>query len=324
MRLWLSKSSEVPLREQLVTQIRLGIISGDLKVRQKLPSTRELARRFRIHSNTVSAAYRELHRSGWVAVRKGSGVYVRERSADQIREDVHGLDEAIAKFFQTARAGGHSLREVQSRLRHWLALQPPDHFLLIEPDLELRQILITEIESATKMRAIGAGPDDCRRADLLTGAVPIAMFGQLERVRAALPPGTDVLALRSRSIPESLQGRTRPAADALIAVVSRWPEFRRWARTILVAAGIDSDSLSIRNAPERGWQRGLKSAALVVTDSVMVRELPAGCEVSLFTILSDSSLDEIRRLAEDFIDINKASGSGIRSPTVKEGQIRKH
>jgi len=306
MRLWLSKSSDVPLREQLVTQIRLGIISGDLKLRQKLPSTRELARRFRIHSNTVSAAYRELHRSGWVAVRKGSGVYVRERSVHQIRDDVHGLDEAIANFFQAARAGGHSLREIQSRLHHWLALQPPDHFLLIEPDPELRRIVITEIESTTKVQAIGAGPDDCSRADLLTGAAPVAMFGQLERVRAALPPGTDVLALRSRSIAESLQGRTRPPADALIAVVSRWPEFLRWARTILVAAGLDSDSLSIRNAQERGWQRGLKSAALVVTDSVMVRELPAGCEVSLFTILSDSSLDEIRRIAGDFSDDNKA------------------
>jgi GntR family transcriptional regulator len=149
MRLWLSRSSEVPLREQLVTQIRLGIISGDLKVRQRLPSTRELARRFRIHSNTVSAAYRELARSGWVEVRKGSGVYVRGRAAKQTAADGHGLDEAIAKFFQTARSNGHSLREVQSRLQHWLALQPPDHFLLIEPDPELRRILLVEIESAT-------------------------------------------------------------------------------------------------------------------------------------------------------------------------------
>src|SRR5260221_247002 len=83
--------------------------SGDLRVKQKLPSTRELARRFHIHSNTVSAAYRELHRNGWVAVRKGSGVYVRERSIDQIRKDAHGLDAAIARFLHMARANGHSL-----------------------------------------------------------------------------------------------------------------------------------------------------------------------------------------------------------------------
>src|ERR1700681_2146094 len=116
MRLWLSKSSEVPLREQLVTQIRLGIISGDLKARQKLPSTRELAHRFRIHSNTVSGAYRELARSGWVEVRKGSGVYVRGRAANQTVAGGDGLDQTIAQFFQAAPANGHSLREVQSRL----------------------------------------------------------------------------------------------------------------------------------------------------------------------------------------------------------------
>src|SRR3989449_9916107 len=85
MRLWLSKSSEVPLREQLVTQIRLGIISGDLSSRQRLPSTRELARRFRIHANTVSAAYRELHRNGWVDFRRGSGRSEERRVGKECR-----------------------------------------------------------------------------------------------------------------------------------------------------------------------------------------------------------------------------------------------
>ncbi len=54
MRLWLTKHSEVPLREQLTTQIVLGIVSRDLRPGQRLPSTRELARRFGIHANTVS------------------------------------------------------------------------------------------------------------------------------------------------------------------------------------------------------------------------------------------------------------------------------
>jgi len=318
MRLWLSRSSEVPLREQLVTQIRLGIVSGDLAVKQKLPSTRELARRFRIHSNTVSAAYRELHRGGWVEVRKGSGVYVRGRSAERATEDSHGLDETIARFFKTARANGHSLREIQSRLQHWLALQPPDHFLVIEPDPELRRILVTEIETATLVRAAAADPSDCDRADLLTGAVSVAMYSQIELVRARLPPGTDVLALRSRSIPESLKGQTRPAADSLVAVVSRWPEFLRWARTVLVAAGLDPDTLSFCNAQERGWQRGLKSAALVITDSTMVHELPPGCEVRRFNVLSDSTLDELQKLAEYFIEKN------VSSPTVRKSRVRKH
>lgn len=302
MRLWLSRSSEVPLREQLTTQITLGVVSGDLKAGQKLPSTRELARRFQIHSNTVSAAYRELHRRGWVAFRKGSGVYVRARSADETLEDNLGLDQLVGVFFKVARAKGHSLREIQSRLKHWLALQPPDHFLVIEPDPELRRILVTEIEAGTNIRTVGADLDDCSDGQMLIGSAPVTMYSHVERVRAALPPDTDLVVLRSRSIPKSLQGERRPSPDALIAIVSRWPEFLRWSRAILVAAQLDPNALSFRDARERGWQRGLRSAAFVVTDSVMAHKLPAGCEMRLFTILSDSSLEELQQFAKQFMN----------------------
>ena len=298
MRFWLSRSSEVPLREQLVTQIRLGILSGDLKVKQRLPSTRELARRFRIHSNTVSAAYRELDRSGWVEVRKGSGVYVGARSAKRAVEDSLSLDGMIGKFFKTARANEYSLREIQSRLQHWLALQPPDHFLVIATDPELRRILVNEIEEATKIHTVGAGLDACGTADVLTGAVPVAMYSQIEAVRAALPSGTDIVTLRSRSIPAALQGQTRPAADSVIAIVSRWPEFLRLSRAILVAAGLDPNALSFRDARKRGWEKGLKAAGLVVTDSVTASQLPAGCVAQVFRLVSDSSIAELAQFGQ--------------------------
>ena len=111
MRLWLSRSSEVPLREQLQAQIIMGIASSDLKAGQRLPSTRELALRYKIHANTVSAAYRELGRRGWVQVRKGSGVYVRQFSSGQ-REGNTELDRLLAVLFTTARKKGFSLREI--------------------------------------------------------------------------------------------------------------------------------------------------------------------------------------------------------------------
>src|SRR5438105_8621251 len=300
MRLWLSKSSEVPLREQLVTQIRLGIVSGDLETRQRLPSTRELARRFRSHANTVSAAYRELHRNGWVDFRKGSGVYVREYSADQSKEGALGLDRLIANFFQTTRAKGHSLREVQLRLQHWLTLQPPDHFLLLEPDVELRHILMTEIQGATGALVAGTSLTDSHFGEMLTGAAPVAMYSQVESVRAVLPPDADLITLRSRSVPESLLSQTRPSSDTLIAIVSRWPEFLRWSHTILVAAGLDPDALSFRDARQRGWEKGLHSTGLVITDSLVASQLPTSVNVRLFRIVSDSSLDELRLFVERF------------------------
>jgi hypothetical protein len=46
MQLWFARGSEVSIREQLVTQVVLGILGDDLAPGQRLPSTRELARRF--------------------------------------------------------------------------------------------------------------------------------------------------------------------------------------------------------------------------------------------------------------------------------------
>src|SRR5215471_17403629 len=116
MRLWLSKNSEVPIREQLVTQIVLGIVSNDLKVKQRLPSTRDLARRYQIHANTVSAAYRELARRGWVEFRKGSGVYVRGRNQEETNGQLE-LDQLVARFLKSTRAQGYSLADLEEAVQ---------------------------------------------------------------------------------------------------------------------------------------------------------------------------------------------------------------
>jgi GntR family transcriptional regulator len=298
MRLWLSKNSEVPIREQLITQITLGIVSNDLKPSERLPSTRDLARRYSIHANTVSAAYRELARRGWVEFRKGSGVYVRIR-ADE-KEDGLALDQMISRFFRHLREDGYSLAEIQTAVSRSLSAERPDHFLVLEPDPELREILAAEIRVATKTRVTGAGPTDLNDPLTLIGAVPCVLYGHLEAFGDRVKPERDLLVIHSGSVVESFRGETKPRPDALIAIVSRWPEFLRWSRTLLVAAGLDADALSFRDARERGWEKGLRSAAFVITDSLMAPRIPAGCEIKLFRLISDRSLKEVRDYAERF------------------------
>lgn len=299
MRLWLAKSSEVPLREQLVTQIVLGIVSNDLKANERLPSTRDLARRYKIHANTVSAAFRELTRLGWVEFRKGSGVYVRERAAEQPFDGSLQLDQLIAKFFKTARQRQFSLSAIQAGLQRWLTMQPPDHFLLIEPDLELRLILSSEIEKATGARVKAMGFDEWSLGEL-TGAVPVVMYSQADRARESLPTGVEFVALHSQSVPASMRGEKAPPDDALIGIVSRWPEFLSRARTILIAAGLHPDALSVRDAREAGWQKGLRSTAFLITDSRMARDIPAGCIVRVVPLISETSIAELREYVELF------------------------
>ena len=293
MRIWLSKNSDVPLREQLATQILLGIVSFDLKPGERLPSTRELAQRFQIHANTVSAAYRNLAARGWVEFRKGSGIYVREPAAEQPPGERLELEQIIATLFQIARDRGYTLADIQTGVRRFFAAQPPDHFLVVEPDTELCRILIAEVEEATGFRTLGAGLDDCARR--LAGAAVVVMFAHAEPVRQQLPPNTPLTVLRLRSVPQSMAGEARPADDALVSVVSRWPEFLKWAHTMLVAAGVDADALDLRDARRRGWQRGLGASALIISDALTARQLPAGYRARVFRLISDASLDELRR-----------------------------
>lgn len=305
MRLWLSKNGEVPLREQLTAQIVLGITSGDLPPGGRLPSTRELARRFKIHANTVSAAYRELEERGWLESRKGSGVYVRAGADASAPDPQHALDGLISTFLQLARRQGHSLNEIQQRVKHWLSLEPPDHFLIIERDEELRAILCAEIAGATNFPVRGCDTEEIAKSGLPAGAAAVTLFNHAEQVRQLLPPDTNLLVLHSRSVPGSLTGQERPAPDALITVVSRWPELLRWARTILVAAGLDPAALNFRDARSPGWQKGLAASSLLITDALTARQLPNidGKDVRVFRVVADQSLAELRAFVEDFLTV---------------------
>jgi len=298
MQLWFARGSEVSIREQLVTQVVLGILSDDLAPGQRLPSTRELARRFHLHPNTISAGYRQLARERWVEFRRGSGVYVGASKPDMPRSPALALDQMIARLFRSARKLGVSLPTLRSRLRQWLELQPPDHFLLIEPDEELRRILAAEIARVVSFPVKSCGIEDCPKTP--GDGVPVLLPNRVPTVRPLLPAGTELLTLQIRSVPSSLAGYLPAPAGTLVGVASRWPEFLKVARAVLNAAGFHPDSLVFRDAREAGWQRGLKQTAAVVCDSLIAEELPAGCRAIPFSLLSESSIEELRRY-EEFI-----------------------
>src|SRR5262249_24337108 len=159
--------------EQLVTQVVLSILSGDLKPAQRLPSTRELARRFAVHPNTISAGYRQLAREKWVEFRKGSGVYVRQETPRHT--PVVALDKLIAEFFAAARKLQTPLAVVRARLKQWMEVAPPDHFLLIEPDQELADIVTVELRQQLKLPIHTCPPSACAKPAILETAMALAL-----------------------------------------------------------------------------------------------------------------------------------------------------
>ena len=69
-----------PIYQQIVDEVRRGIVTGALAAEDPLPSVRQLASELRVNPNTVQQAYRELEREGVAYVRRGQGTFVAESS----------------------------------------------------------------------------------------------------------------------------------------------------------------------------------------------------------------------------------------------------
>jgi DNA-binding transcriptional regulator YhcF (GntR family) len=301
MQLWFNRASEVSIREQLVTQVILGILSGDLAPGQRLPSTRELARRFKLHPNTASAGYRQLEREGWLESRRGSGVFVRagKDKAGARPAGGHTLDQLISDFFTSARTLGIPLASLHARLRERLDQPSANHFLLIEPDEELRKIVAAEIQKAVDFPVKSAGLEACKTAAVLKGAIAVVLQSKAKIAAEALPPGAELITLQARSVPDSLAGWLPAPPNALVAVASRWPGFLKMGRTMLLASGFHPDTLVFRDASKKNWQRGLDEMAAVVCDCVTAAEFTATKtrnppQVVIFSLLSEASIRELQ------------------------------
>jgi GntR family transcriptional regulator len=294
VRLWFAHSSEVPIYRQLVTQVVLAILCGDLRPGDRLPSTRELARRFALHPNTVSAGYRQLEREGWTERRRGSGVYVRA-NADAPSTPEQILDQHIAGFFRAVRELGLPAEAVRARVAQWIAAPPPDHFVLIDADAELRRILLTEISKITSFPVTGASIEDCVLPETLAAAIPLCRPSKTKLVRAALPAGVELITLPIRS-PNAWLNPWLPAPKAsLIGVVSHWPEFLTTARTMLIAAGLPPEVLVFRDAREARWQRGLEQATAILCDAftATLPRLPGKPHLIVFPLLAETARAEL-------------------------------
>ena len=184
MRLWFAHSGEVPIYRQLVTQVALAILCGDLRPGDRLPSTREIARRFALHPNTVSAGYRQLEKDGWTERRRGSGIYVRTH-AEPPSTPEQMIDHHIAGSFARRVSLGCRQMRCGRGLRSGLLLLRRTILCLIDPDPELRRILLTEIRSATTWAVDEASPEDCCRPETLAAAIPLCRPSKAKLVRAA-------------------------------------------------------------------------------------------------------------------------------------------
>lgn len=75
----LDLKSKVPIYIQVRDQLRLMIVTGELPEGAQMPPVRDLAQELLINPNTVSKAYQELERDGYIFTQRGMGTYISKR-----------------------------------------------------------------------------------------------------------------------------------------------------------------------------------------------------------------------------------------------------
>lgn len=87
MNILINNKSGLPIYEQIYTQIKNQIISGDLKEDEALPSIRNLAKDLHISVITTKRAYDELEHDGFIYTVAGKGCFVASKNIELLREE---------------------------------------------------------------------------------------------------------------------------------------------------------------------------------------------------------------------------------------------
>ena len=117
MDIILQNSSDEPIYQQIVTQVKAQIIGGQLTAGDALPSMRTLATQLRISVITTKRAYEELERDGYIENYAGKGCFVKRQNTEFLREETaRQVEELLSKACEKARLGDISLGEMKEML----------------------------------------------------------------------------------------------------------------------------------------------------------------------------------------------------------------
>lgn len=117
MDIILSNSTDEPIYQQIVSQIKSHIMGGTLSAGDALPSMRTLAQQLRISVITTKRAYEELEREGYIESFAGKGCFVKGQNTEFLREEnIRQTEELLAKACVKAKLCNLTLDEMKEIL----------------------------------------------------------------------------------------------------------------------------------------------------------------------------------------------------------------
>lgn len=113
MEIIIRNTGDTPIYEQIVTQIKNAIVTGDLQEGEALPSMRLLAKELRISLITTKRAYEELEREGFIVTMTGRGSFVAAKNLELLREEQRKqVEQCLTEAIAHARPAGITREEL--------------------------------------------------------------------------------------------------------------------------------------------------------------------------------------------------------------------
>jgi len=220
----------------LAEQVVFLITTGQLRAGEHLPSVRALARRLKVHHNTVSGAYKDLVQRNWVTRQRGSKLVIGVRLQSTVGSPA-SLDQLINDTIQRARTLGFSLQALTECVRERLEAQPADHILVVEEEPGLREIIGAEVRTALDWPVELCSPEEGkRRSGVAVGVqvfAPTHVVGELQPFIPENRPAVSISYSQASEHVAVIEALSKPSA---IAVVSVSESLLRTARGLLAPA----------------------------------------------------------------------------------------
>ena len=119
MDIWIDNRSTQPIYDQVFSQIKNHILSGELSADEPLPSIRSLAKDLRISVVTTKRAYEELEKEGLIYTVAAKGSFVAERSSSLLREEsLRKIEEHMGEIVRLSALCGLSREELLDMLSY--------------------------------------------------------------------------------------------------------------------------------------------------------------------------------------------------------------
>ena len=286
MHIVLSKDSEVPLREQLADQIVFLIRTGQVQAGVVLPSVRALGRQTGVHHNTVSEAYQDLVRRGFLTRRRGSRLVVGVGS-DTPSYKPHDLDELINESIQRATDMGYSLQALRLRVRERLLAQLPDHVLVVEQEPGLRDIIMAEVHESSGWSAQSCSYDEfVAEPGLAIGAQVLVAKHLLENVKPLVSATMPAIGIVYSQAAEQVNLIHKLRKPSIVAVVSVSELLLKTARSLLAPAIGRKHTLNV-HLVVRGAVIDPGAADLVICDTVTMSTVRSRRKVHYRLVATD-------------------------------------